>query len=457
MLYKFIYKFFLLLIFPLIFIYAVIQSIKQKDFNFFENKFGSILKIKNNYNICIHCASLGEINGAENIIKEISKTNNILISTNTTSGKKRAKELFPEIDIIYFPFDYKFIIYSWLEKAKIKNVLIYETEIWPNFYSVCNELNIKICMLNARISKDVLDTKILKKFYKETLNKCSLILCKSGYEKEKYQNIGVNEKLLFTIGNLKYAYIPDFGDELSDKRNEKLFENNQRKIFDVELDSKNEGPYWRLKTGLWQRYKNSYFLMASTHEPDEKYFLQGIKELLNNGTITVIAPRHISRSSKVCKFFEKNGISTYLFSELVKAEKYLNENFSGVLVIDTFGDLPKFYSGARYVYVGGGYSKRGVQNVIEPSTYGKPILVGPNIDNFYEEIVSLRKGKGITVIEDNSWIPVKENIAKHLKELDDLDNDTLGKMGGLAKVYNLKFNDVVKKYLTILEKENIIN
>ena len=38
--------------------------------------------------------------------------------------------------------------------------------------------------------------------------------------------------------------------------------------------------------------------MASTHEPDEKYFLQAIKELLNNGTITVIAPRHIQRSSK---------------------------------------------------------------------------------------------------------------------------------------------------------------
>ena len=94
MIYKFIYKFFLLLIFPLIFIYAVIKSIKQKDFNFFENKFGSILKIKNNYNICIHCASLGEINRAENIIKEISKTNNILISTNTTSGKKRAKNYF---------------------------------------------------------------------------------------------------------------------------------------------------------------------------------------------------------------------------------------------------------------------------------------------------------------------------------------------------------------------------
>ena len=42
-------------------------------------------------------------------------------------------------------------------------------------------------------------------------------------------------------------------------------------------------------------------------------------------------------------------------------------------------------------------------------------------------------------------IPVKENIAKYLKEFDNLDDDALGKMGGLAKAYNLKFNDIVKK------------
>ena len=85
MIYKLIYKISLLVIFPIIFIYSIIQSILLKDFNFFENKFGSALKVKNKSNLCIHCASLGEINGAKDIIKEINKENNILISTNTIS------------------------------------------------------------------------------------------------------------------------------------------------------------------------------------------------------------------------------------------------------------------------------------------------------------------------------------------------------------------------------------
>ena len=95
MIYKFIYKASLLFIFPIIFIYFFIQSIFLWDFDFFKNKFGFDLKIKNKCDICIHCASLGEINGAKEIIKAIKQKNNILISTNTISGKKLAKSCKP--------------------------------------------------------------------------------------------------------------------------------------------------------------------------------------------------------------------------------------------------------------------------------------------------------------------------------------------------------------------------
>ena len=57
---------------------------------------------------------------------------------------------------------------------------------------------------------------------------------------------------------------------------------------------------------------------------------------------------------------------------------------------------------AKYIYVGGGFSKR-VQN-IELSVFGKPIIIGPNIDNFYDEINSLKKQNGITIIEENKNI-----------------------------------------------------
>jgi 3-deoxy-D-manno-octulosonic-acid transferase len=457
MIYKFIYKIILFIIFPIVFIYTFLQSILLRDFKYFENRFNSYLKLQNKNDICIHCASLGEINGAKDLIKEINKNNNILISINTISGKKRAIELFPELDVVYFPLDYKYIAANWLKNSQVKSVLIYETEIWLNFYNLCKEKNIKICVINGRISKEVLTgPKILKKIYKEALDNCSFISCKSDYEKEKYLSLNIDESLLFTLGNLKYSCMPDFADELSPVRNKKDHEETSEIFSAIENRRIISGKFIS-DVRLSNRNVKNYFLMASTHEPDEKYFLESIKYLTDKGTPVIIAPRHISRSKKISKFFNKNNIKTFLYSSLKEEGRYASSNWTGVLILDTFGDLLNFYYDALYIYVGGGFSKRGVQNVIEPSTSGRPILVGPNIDNFYEEIINLRKDKGITVIDDDEWLPAKENVLKHIKYLDNLDLEMLKEIGGIAKAYTLKFNGVVEKYVKFLKEKKIID
>ena len=241
--------------------------------------------------------------------------------------------------------------------------------------------------------------------------------------------LGIKEKFLWSVGNLKYAYtscVIKERDELNDEQAEEI-----------------------------QEETLSYFLMASPHDPDEENFLKAIKELLDHGIGTVIAPRHINRSKRIAKFFEDNGIKTYFLS---KDKNILGQwKDIGILILDTFGDLPKFYRNSKYVYVGGGYSQRGVQNIIEPSIYGKPIIVGPNIDNFYEEIENLKQLKGITIIEHAKSISVQENIAKNIRKFHGLNNEALIKKGEIAKTYSLKFKNVVENYIKILKDKKIIN
>ena len=55
-----------------------------------------------------------------------------------------------------------------------------------------------------------------------------------------------------------------------------------------------------------------------------------------------------------------------------------------VLIIDTIGILTKIYSYADVVYVGGGFGNPGVHNILEPATYGVPIVIGPNYSHFAE-------------------------------------------------------------------------
>ena len=70
---KYIYSFALLILLPFLLIYIIFISIKKDDFNFIKNRLGILNKINNTNNICIHCTSLGEVNGAKELIKEIIK------------------------------------------------------------------------------------------------------------------------------------------------------------------------------------------------------------------------------------------------------------------------------------------------------------------------------------------------------------------------------------------------
>ena len=175
---------------------------------------------------------------------------------------------------------------KWLKLTKIKSVIIYETEIWLNFYKICHEMDIKLCIVNARVQKDLHKKIFISKIYVEALKYCNLVLCKSDYEKEKYMDLGTVEPALMTIGNLKYAYKPD-----------------------IKLDKVNI--YVDLGNGD-KKILNDYFLMASTHAPDELFHFEVIKRLKFLGINTVIAPRHINRSKEIFEFLVDLFLLTYL-------------------------------------------------------------------------------------------------------------------------------------------------
>ena len=80
-----------------------------------------------------------------------------------------------------------------------KDVTFWKPE---NFHEndLCDKINVKIGVINARFSKKILyGNKITINLYRQSLNKCSFILCKSNYEKNKYLDLKVNKNLLFHL------------------------------------------------------------------------------------------------------------------------------------------------------------------------------------------------------------------------------------------------------------------
>ena len=68
------------------------------------------------------------------------------------------------------------------------------------------------------------------------------------------------------------------------------------------------------------------------------------------------------------------------------------------LIVDTFGELWKFYSAGDIAFVGGSLIDNGGQNPIEPAAFSKPVLFGSHMGNFLSESRAItQKGGGFMV------------------------------------------------------------
>jgi 3-deoxy-D-manno-octulosonic-acid transferase len=129
-----------------------------------------------------------------------------------------------------------------------------------------------------------------------------------------------------------------------------------------------------------EQFKNNTItiVVGSSWPKDENL----IVNFINNTDDTVkfvIAPHNI-KAEQIQELQKLITKKTVLFSE--KSTKDVAE--FDVFIIDTIGILTKIYSYADIAYVGGGFGNSGVHNILEPATFGVPVVIGPNYAHFAE-------------------------------------------------------------------------
>jgi 3-deoxy-D-manno-octulosonic-acid transferase len=117
---------------------------------------------------------------------------------------------------------------------------------------------------------------------------------------------------------------------------------------------------------------------GSTWPKDEELLLNFINSS-NADCKYIIAPHNI-KPEQIQQLKKNCSKKVILFSE---KENNDLANYE-VFIIDTIGLLTKIYSYADIAYVGGGFGHPGVHNILEPATFGIPILIGPNYSHFAE-------------------------------------------------------------------------
>ena len=357
----------LLLISPFIIIYRILK--KKEDTLRFKEKFCLFTKKRVEGKIIwFHGASVGEIMSIIPLIRVYEKNKSIdqiLITSSTLSSSKiMGKFNFKKTVHQFYPIDHSYFTSKFLNYWKPNLAIFIESEIWPSMFRNLKKNNIKLLLLNARLTKKTFKRwMILKEVSKKIFSEISIAYPQNQETKMFIKKIS-NTKIK-TLGNLKFI-----GD---DERNIKKSEKK-----------------------LISYFKNRHVWVASsTHEYEEIFCANTHIELKKKykNLITIIIPRHIHRSNKIVSEIQKLNLNVVKHSSEIKNLKKVD-----IYIVDTFGETKKFHKISSSVFLGGSIINRGGQNPLEAARYGARILHGKNIDNFkdiYKLLKTLKVSKKI--------------------------------------------------------------
>lgn len=332
--------------------------------------------------------SVGEVLAMENLIKKTREQFpdvNIVVMTGTKTGQEIAhKKLYEICDFItYFPFDFPFCIENMLQKIKPNAIFIMETELWPNFANVTNKKKIPTYIINARISDRTYKSyKKLSCIFSPILKKYTNIFPQSEQDMEKFISIGANPQTTKIMGNLKFDI------KKQDVSNLNFNKISQEKII----------------------------LAGSTHFGEEEIILNVFKDLQEeiSDLKLIIAPRHPERNNEVYKVIKQMGFDCAKRSET-------SLSLPSCLLLDTMGELGKFYSVCDVAFIGGSFPVKGGDNFgnkgvgghnpLEAVIFNKPVVSGPSIHNF-KDIYAI-----LTSTECTKIVQTSEELKLGLKNL----------------------------------------
>ena len=353
-------------------------------------------EMKGSPRIWIHAVSVGEVTAAAPIVASLRAhfpDACIVLSTGTETGQEMARRIIPGATaFIYYPLDIPWVIRKVILQVKPVIFIPTETELWPNFIRICREDDVKIVMVNGRISprsfKRYAMTRFFWKHILETIDEIGVI---SEVDGERLKTLGMPPLRVHVLGNAKY-------DSLAARASSEIQEEISRLLNMVQ--------------------KERVFVAGSTHEGEEQIVLDVYKRLLAiyPDVKLIIIPRHIERGKAVSALVGERGFKDSItMTEIKNGRLRADER---VIIIDVIGELFKVYSLATVVFCGGSLVPKGGQNILEPAAWGKVIFYGPFMDDFRDERELLEKsGAGITV---KSGEELLEGILKIMSDPEDL-------------------------------------
>ena len=377
---------------------VIYRAIRHKRYlTGWAQRFGKITrKFPEKKCIWLHAVSVGEVNAAKTIIKELQNKFpdfEILVSTTTDTGFARATNIFGEnFKVFYFPFDFSWIMLRAFRNIRPSICLLMEQEVWPNFVNLAQQLDVPVVVVNGRISdKGFARYKKIKPLAKLVWRKVTLVLAQTDEYAQRFITIGAPAENVIVTGSLKYdtAQTEDKVDD-TDTLAAQLNVGDDR---------------------LW--------VAGATGPGEEKILLDVFTNLTTqkqfNDIRLAIVPRKPERFDEVAQLIKDACFDFVRYSD-IKNTDAKNPDKTPVILGDTMGDLRKFYSLATIIFVGRSLVPMGGSDMMEAAALGKLTIFGPHAFNFRQAVDALLKDEGAVMVKDEQ--DLLQTMQKCLSEPD---------------------------------------
>ncbi len=331
-------------------------------------------RLKEARRIWVHAVSVGEVGIALKFIekwRERHPEERFVLSITTSTGNQIARDTLDERDVvIYFPVDTPLVIRTVVRMIHPKAYFMVESEFWPNLIRHLNRQQIPIALINGRISDRSFPRYMKLRFFTRRIMPLLDTFCmQSELDRERITALGAPKERVHVLQSAKYEVAVRFPKGEADARSV--------------LDGIGMTP-------------DTTLLMAGSTWPGEDHIMaecyQRLKPVYPHLRLLLV-PRHFEKADSVAANLDRLGLSYLRKTQLGESNEPCD-----ILILDTTGEMANYYAHADLIFIGKSLCETGGQNIIEPALHGKPILVGPNMQNFAQVMRDMLGAKAIVQV-----------------------------------------------------------
>ncbi|MDI6775097.1 MAG: 3-deoxy-D-manno-octulosonic acid transferase [Verrucomicrobiota bacterium] len=344
----------------------------------------TLRRLRDRRRFWIHAVSVGEIGVALRFMEELRRADPaaaFVLSATTSTGHRFAETKIGKEDVlIYFPADFPVVVKRALAILEPKALILVEGEIWPNLVRYAKARGIPVMLINGRLSeKSCAGYRKARAFFAPAFRAMDLIVAQSEADRARYVALGAEPSRARTLGSAKY---------------------------DVARADTAGAASARQLLAAGGIGESDLILVCGSTWPGEESAICGAYRRLRETCPSLrlaLAPRHAERRNEVEADIRGHGL-TCLKRSAIGAEgdslKVPGGKPADVFLIDSTGELMGFYACASAIFVGKSLCGRGGQNVIEPAMLGKPVIVGPHMENFSAVLADFLAADAIVQVKD---------------------------------------------------------